>query len=484
MRIATGSITHESSTFTTVATTRDSFRSQRFGYLQGAQVLERFEGTNSAVGGFLAGCRENGHELLPTIYAGATPSAPAPRAVFDEILDDLLAHLERLGPVDGVLLDLHGAMVAEGVDDGEGHILSAVRQLVGPHVPIIAQFDIHSNVSPTMVEMADVMLGHRTYPEIDQEQRGRQCADIMHRVLTQGLKPTLALHQLPLMWGMNQITAHPPMRPAIDYLLEIESRPGIICASIATCFPIADIPDMGASVYIAADDDMALAQSCADELAAWIWERRADWQISMPATREALPTAEQYPLVLADRDDNTGGGAPGDSTGMLRTFIDEDLQDACILYIVDPEAVAQCQQAGVGACIQLQVGAKSTPLQGQPVPMDAEVISLSDGHFNYEGPRYRGLSGTMGPSAYIRQGGVHVLLVTRREQPFGLAFSLTMGLDPRQMRYVGVKSAAHFRAGFEPWAGQIIVVSEPCVHNAEILTFKNLGRKIYPLDDI
>ena len=150
MRIVTGSFTHESSTFTTVETTRDCFM-QRFGYLRGAEVIECFDGTNSAVGGFLAGCREHGYELIPTIYAGAPPSGPVPRDVFDEILGDMLGRIEAAGPVDGVLLDLHGAMVAEGIDDGEGHILAAVRRVVG-EVPVIAQFDIHSNVSPAMVE--------------------------------------------------------------------------------------------------------------------------------------------------------------------------------------------------------------------------------------------------------------------------------------------------------------------------------------------
>ncbi len=485
MRIATGSFTHESSTFTTVETTRDSFHTQRFGYLRGHEVLERFDGTNSAVGGFLAGCREHGYELIPTIYAGATPSAPVPRGVFDEILGDMLARMEAAGPLDGVLLDLHGAMVAEGIDDGEGHILAAVRRLVGD-VPVIAQFDIHSNVSPAMVESGDVLIGHETYPEIDQEERGRECAEVMHRVLEHGLRPRMALSRIPLMWGMNQVTAHPPMREAIEYLHRIEARPGVICGSIATCFPLADIPHMGASVYVAADGDAALAQSCADELAAWIWERRADWQTPMPSTAEVLGEAAggPLPLVLADRNDNTGGGAPGDSTGMLRTFLERKLDRACILYIVDPEAVALCQRAGVGARLSLEVGAKSTPLQGRPVTMDAEVVALGDGRFRYEGPRNRGLAGTMGPSAHIRQEGVHVLLVTRREQPYGIAFSLTMGLDPRKMRFVGVKSAAHFRAGFEPWAGRIQVVSEPCVHSPEGLTYRNLGRKVYPLDDI
>ncbi len=184
MRIATGSFIHESSTFTTVETTRDSFRKQRFGYLRGAEVLERFDGTNSAVGGFLAGCREHGYELIPTIYAAAMPSAPVPRDVFDEILGDMLGRLEAAGPVDGVLLDLHGAMVAEGIDDGEGHILAAVRQVVGG-APVVAQFDIHSNVSPAMIEFGDVLIGHETYPEIDQEERGRECAQVMHRILEQ-----------------------------------------------------------------------------------------------------------------------------------------------------------------------------------------------------------------------------------------------------------------------------------------------------------
>jgi len=340
-----------------------------------------------------------------------------------------------------------------------------------------------------MIEAADVLIGRETYPEIDMAPRGRECADVLVRMVREGVRPTMALHQLPLVWGMNQVTAHPPMRQAIEYLHRIEARPGVICGSIATCFPLADIPDMGASVYVATDNDSALAQSYADELAAWLWEHRADWQAAMPSTAEALQEADEtgrYPVVLADRNDNTGGGSPGDSTGLLRTFLAADLQDACVLYIVDPAAVAACHQAGVGAVLDVEVGGKSSSLQGEPCPMRAEVVALSNGSFRYDGPMYAGLDGTMGPSAHIRQGGVHVLLVNKREQPFCTAFSRTLGLDPKQMRYVGVKSAAHFRAGFEPWAGQIQVISEPSVHapaDAK-LAFKRLGRKLYPFDDI
>ena len=489
MRVITGAIGHETSTFTTVATTWESYRNQRFGYLIGDEIISKFRGTNTTIGGFIAGAETHGLELIPTIFANAHPSGPTPRDIFEAILKDMLDRIAEAGSIDGVLLDLHGAMVAEGIDDGEGYILAAVRELVGPRVPILAELDIHSNVSRRMIEMADVLIGRETYPEIDQAERARECADVLVRMHREGLRPTMALHQIPLVWGLNQVTAHSPMREAIAELHRIEAQPGVICGSIATCYPLADIPDMGASVYIVTDNDPDLAQRYADELAAWIWERRADWQVPIPPTREALAQAtaeEKFPVIFADRNDNTGGGSPGDSTGMLQTFIEAELEDACILYIVDPEAVHACREAGVGATLTLDVGAKSTPLQGEPICMTAEIIALSDGGFSYDGPRNAGLESSMGPSAYIRQDGIHVLLVTEREQPFDTAFSRTMGLDPRQMRYIGVKSTVHFRAGFESWAGAIHAVSEPSVHDpvGKELPFHNLGRKLYPFDDI
>ena len=259
----------------------------------------------------------------------------------------------------------------------------------------------------------------------------------------------MALHQIPMVWGLNQVTAHPPMRDAIAELHRIESQPGVVCGSIATCFFLADVPDMGASVYVVTEDDQALAQEHADQLGAWIYARRADWQLELLSARAALEkaqTAGRYPIILADMQDNTGGGSPGDSTGVLRTFMDMQLEDACVLYIVDPEAVARCQSAGVGARLALEVGGKSSPLQGTPVEMDVEVAALADGGFQYDGPMYAGLSGDMGPSARIVQDGIHVLLVSKREQPFDTAFARKLGLDPRQMRYICVKSSAHFRA--------------------------------------
>jgi microcystin degradation protein MlrC len=175
---------------------------------------------------------------------------------------------------------------------------------------------------------------------------------------------------------------------------------------------------------------------------------------------------------------------PGDSTGVLREFLERGLKDACVLYIVDPEAVAQCLEAGEGAQIELSVGAKSSPMQGEPVLMKAQVVAVScEGKFRYDGPMYEGLEGWMGASAHIEQDGVHVVLVSQREQPFCTAFARTLKLDPHKMSTIAVKSAAHFRAGFESRAGAVHMVSEPCVHSEWNLVYSNTGRQLYPLDE-
>ena len=490
MRIITGGMVHETSTFTSVATAWESYRERPFGFLRGDDILSTFRGTNSMIGGYLEGADKHGFELIPTVYANAHPSGPTPRDIFDAILGEMLDGIRASGEIDGVLLELHGSMVAEGIDDCEGHILTAVREVVGPQIPILAELDIHSNVSHRMVEVADVLIGRETNPEVDAAERARECADVLIHMLRDGLRPTMALHQIPMIWGVKQVTAQSPMREAIEELHRIEAQPGVICGSIATGYHLADHPDVGPSVNIVTDNDPGLARKYADELGEWLLQRRADWHApKAPSTRGALAQAEadrRFPVIFADWNDNTGAGTPGDSTGMLRTFLEAGLESACVLYMVDQEAIARCREAGVGATLTLEVGGKSSTVQGEPVQMTAEVVALSDGRFVYDGPMNAGLEGSMGPSAYIRQGGVHVLLVTQREQPFDMAFSRSVSLDPRRMRYIGLKSGAHFRAVFESWAGAVHIVSERSVHKpaAGSLQYHRLGPKLYLFDDV
>jgi microcystin degradation protein MlrC len=390
--------------------------------------------------------------------------------------------------VDGVLLDLHGAMVVEGIDDGDGDVVASVREVVGRDVPIVFTPDLHGNHTRKRVEMSNALIGYDTYPHVDMAERGREAADVIVRTIRGEIRPTQAIRQLPLFWCVSgQVTAHPPMNEVIARLHELEDRPGVISMTVATGFPWADVPDVGASVIAVTDNDRDLAQHTADELGDWIWEHRERWYAPPMSVREALAAGERigrYPVILADHADNTGGGSPGDSTEVLRTFLEMGLQDALLLYMVDPEVAKQAHAAGVGAQIAVRLGGKSAPIQGPPVEAEAEVIALSDGPFAYDGPMFAGLTGSMGTSAWLKLGGVSVVVVTAREQPFDMAFARSLGIDCKRMKYIAVKSAAHFRAAFEPIAGSIHNIDAAAIqtHDFTQLAYQKRTRPVFPVE--
>ena len=298
----------------------------------------------------------------------------------------------------------------------------------------------------------------------------------------------MALRQIPMFWNSpTQITAHPPMNEVMQRVHDLEARPGILSVTLSTGFPWADVPDVGCSVIVVADGNPALAASTAEELATWVWENRERWYCPPKSVRDAIRDGEQlgrYPIILADQADNTGGGAPGDSTEILRTFIEQKLTDAVMLYIVDPEVARLAYQAGVGQRITVSVGGKSDPIQGPPVEMHAEVMAISNGDFAYDGPMYAGLTGNMGYSAWLRQDGVSVVVVTAAEQPLGPAFAKTLGIDCPSMKYIAVKSSVHFRSGFERFAGSIFNVDAAATHTHDFtqLAYKKRSRAVFPVE--
>ncbi len=487
MRIATGGIIHESSTCVDTFTTIDDFEHDR-GIIRGEAMLDRFRDANVQTGGFIAAADEQGFELVPLLRASAFPGGVIRRSDYDEIKADLVERLKAAGPVDGVLLDLHGAMVVEGIDDGDGDVIAAVREVVGPDVPIGAPQDLHGNHSKRRVELADALVGYDTFPHVDMAERGHEAGTIIARTIRGEVKPTMAIHQLPMFWSTPcQVTANSPMNEAIARLHEMEQRPRVLTMTVATGFPWADVPDAGSSVIAVTDNDQQLAQNLADEMGKWIWENRERWYAAPLPVREALAEGERigrYPIIVADHVDNTGGGSPGDSTEVLRTFLDMELSDALLLYMVDPEVAQQAHNAGVGGKISIRMGGKSAPVQGPPIEADAEVIAISDGAFAYDGPMFQGLTGSMGTSAWIKIGGVSVVVVCAREQPFDQAFARSLGIDCSAMRYICVKSAAHFRAAFESIAGSIHNVDAAGIHSHDFskLPLTKRSRQIFPID--
>jgi microcystin degradation protein MlrC len=246
------------------------------------------------------------------------------------------------------------------------------------------------------------------------------------------------------------------------------------------------VPQLCASVFVVADGDQHLAQAAANEVGDWIWEHRQRWYQPPPTIREGLAEGEKlgrHPIMLGDFNDNTGGGAPGDSTAILQTFVDLKLDDALLLYLVDLEAIDQVHRAGQGARLKLRLGGKSHPAQGAPVELEVEVVTLSDGTFQYDGPMYAGLTGNMGRSAWLRAGGISIVVVSKREQPLDPAFARSLGIDCTAMKVIAVKSAVHFRSGFERIAGSIHLVDAPALHSHRFETLSYKRRQpMYPIE--
>jgi microcystin degradation protein MlrC len=274
-------------------TTLNDFEHDR-GIIRGDAILERFRDTNVQTGGFIAAANEYGFDLIPLLRASAFPGGLIRREDYDAMRAELVELLEAAGPVDGVLLDLHGAMVIEGIDDGDGDVIAGVRNVVGPDVPIGVPLDLHGNHTKWRVEVADAIVGYDTFPHIDMAERGKEAGEILVRTIRGEIQPTMAIHQLPMFWSTPcQVTARPPMNEVIERLHEMERRKGVVSMTVATGFPWANVPDVGSSVIAVTDNDQQLAQQLADELGGWIWENRQRWYSPPLPVRDALAEGER-----------------------------------------------------------------------------------------------------------------------------------------------------------------------------------------------
>ena len=312
-------------------------------------------------------------------------------------------------PLDGVLLDLHGAMVAEGVEDGEGALLGAVREVIGPDLPVAVTLDFHANVTAAMARHATLLHGYKTYPHVDMAERGQEAAARLADMIEGRLHPTVALRQpllLPPIAGRDHGAR--PHAATRDIAAEMERHPDVITISVFAGFPMADIHDAGLSVYVATNGDQALAEACADRLADTAWEHRQEFLHRALPVREAVAQAlalatEGRPVVLADIADNTGGGAAGDTTEVLREVLRVGARGTTVACLWDPEAVAACVGAGTGATVTLPVGGKIDPRHGAPITVTGRVAHTLRRPLRPQGPDVPGARGTPGPNGGPRR---------------------------------------------------------------------------------
>ena len=485
MRIVTGTISHETNVLSNIETDLEQFRKRRL--LYGEEVFDYHRGTKTPVGGLMDGCEKHGFELVPTVFASATPSGTITAEAFDTLLGQILDGIEGAGEFDGAAMHLHGAGVAESHDDIEGHILAEVRKAIGDK-PLVSTFDLHANNTRLMVESADVLIGYDTYPHVDGYERGVEAIDVIARLLDGSLVPTKAFRQPPMMPALQaQFTGKYPMSRLIEEAHRMEAMEAVETVTVAAGFPWSDFEDVGLSFIVTTNDDQALADRLADELQDLAWGMRRDFLVKPVPVRDALrkvKNAEGGPYILADIGDNPGGGAPEDGTVVLKAILEEGLEGGVLAVMWDPEAVEKASASGLGSQVTVELGGKTDDLHGKPLEVTGTVKTLTDGKWIVKGPMGTGSESDMGETAVLLVGGNEVIVTSKRLQPMDLELYRSLGIEPTERRFIVVKSSVHYRAAHMPIAEEVIELDTPGLTSPRLagFGFKKLRRPIFPLD--
>jgi len=467
MRIAVGGFHHETNTFAPTKASFEMFRRADGwpGLCRGEAVLADTAGINLPIAGFLEAARASGRDFAPLAWANASPSAEVEREAYERIAGMIVDGLRDAGPVDAVYLDLHGAMVAEHLEDGEGELLRRVRDVIGPDTPLVASLDLHANVSPLMAEKADALVVFRTYPHVDMAETGARTARLLERILAEG-RPAKAFRQVPFLIPLTaQCTLVEPAAGLYAGLEERE-RGAVRSVSLAGGFPLADTPDCGPAALAYAADGRSAAEA-AEALADAVLAARGRFAAGFLSPEEAVARADRAgragrPAVIADSCDNPGGGGDGDTTGLLRALAAARPEGAVLGLLIDAEAAAAAHEAGEGGRLSLALGGRSGIAGDAPFETGAVVRRLGDGSFTCTGPFYGGNRMQLGPMALLElPGGVRVAVASRKVQAADREMFRHLGVEPADCRILALKSSVHFRADFGPIAGEVLIAAAP-----------------------
>ncbi|KIU43461.1 MULTISPECIES: M81 family metallopeptidase [Bradyrhizobium] len=475
-RIAVGGFLHETNTFAPTKATYDDFV-HGGGWpsmTRGADVLKVMRKINVGLAGFVEAVEANGWELVPTLFAAASPSAHVSKDAYERIVTEMVNGIVAAGPIDAVYLDLHGAMVTEHHDDGEGETLARVRKAIGRDLPLVVSLDLHANVSPEMIEHADALIAYRTYPHVDMADTGRACARHLALMLKSGQRFAKAFRQLPFLIPISwQCTNDQPTQGIYQKLAALESD-AVPTLSFAPGFPAADFRDCGPSVFAygrtqadadaAADKVVALVEGHEDDFDGRIYSPDEGVQLAMELAKSA-----SKPIIIADTQDNPGAGGDSDTTGMLRALV-RNRASAATGVIYDPQSAKAAHAAGIGATVTLALGGKSGIPGDAPYKETFVVEQLSDGKFVAPGPYFGGRDMDMGPSACLRVGDVRVVVGSYKAQLADQSMYRYVGIEPTAQKILVNKSSVHFRADFEPIAEKLLICAAPGAMPADTAT--------------
>ncbi len=456
-RIAIGGISHETNQYVTAQTGREPFF-----VVRGAELVRLAAGLQTYIGGLVDQTVESGWEPVGLLYAQAPPSGPIEHAAYEELRSGLLQELRRALPVQGVLLELHGAGATTATDDLEGDLCSAVRQVVGPAVPVVVVHDLHGNLTQAEVSAVDMLFAVHHYPHDDAYERGREAAAALGEVLAGRWEPTAHLERLPMLLPPTTTYSGVGAR-VLEMCRKAEETAGVLDCVFMHGFPFTDNPHVGSQVVVTTHRDPGLARTVARRVAAEIWDMREDFLTASLDATEAVEAAYRVPrgpVVVNETSDNPGGGAPGDGTHLLRALLARPGRRTVFSSVNDPDVAALAHAAGVGASLTTLLGGKTDGLHGSPLAVDAVVTALSDGKGAFESPAACGVPFDLGASAALRVGHVDVVVTSRAVQTIDQVPMRMHGLDALGYDIIAVKSSGHFRSAFEQ-VGTAIVTADP-----------------------
>jgi microcystin degradation protein MlrC len=489
-RIAVGGFLHESHSFAPRPTTYADFvRPGGFpGLCRGPAMLEAVAGTSVPIAGAIDAAAAQGVELVPLAWCIASPAGPVQDEAFERIAALICAPLSLAldqGRLDGVYLDLHGAALCDSFPDAEGELLRRVRAIVGPDMPVTISLDPHANLTRQMVDLADAAVPFRTYPHVDMKEAGAQAMRLLLARIARGAPWARSFRQLDFWIPLgSQCTLVPPMQDVMTERAAMAMRNGIVELAYCFGFPYADFPDCGVGIAAYAETQ-AMADAAVADFAGFVAAREADFVADNRPADAAVAhamAAARGPVVIADTQDNPGGGGHGDTTGLLAELVRQGAKGALVCLINDADSAAACHAAGPGATVALSLGGKS---DGVPFACEATVLRLTDGRFTLTGPMGAGNPANLGPSALIEIApGVRVIVVSRKMQALDQAIIRHVGIEPGECRIIALKSSVHFRADFTPVAAEIIVALAPgpVVADPSGFPFRNLrpGLRLRP----
>jgi len=482
-RVVIGMMMHETNTFSTVKTSLPDFNP-----MYGEEISDVLKGTRSGVGGFIDVLEKEKVEMVFTIAASATPAGPINHRDYRHIVDTILMGVEDK-KTDGVLLCLHGAMVAEGVPEAEGVLLEEVRRQVGPGTPIIITLDLHGLISEKMIKNCDAIYGYDTNPHVDMYERGVEAAETMVKTIRGELKPVVAHKKLPMIPPtINQRTTEGPMVELLKEARRMEKKPSVLNVCLFPAFPYADVQRAGSAVVAVTDGDRKLAQSLCDQLGEKMYGMRQQFLKPLTPIKEAVKRAVEAPegpVILADVADNPGGGSPGDGTEILKELMRVKARNVGVAIIKDPEAVAEAIRVGVKGTLKMPIGAKTDTYHGKPVKVEGEVRTITDGRFLHKAMAI-GVPADVGRTAVIDVDGIEIILTEKSHAPNDPEIFRRNGIEPTDKKILVLKSRGHFRAAYEPFSKEIIEVDAPGLTSPNLNWFKytNIPRPIWPFDPV